>query len=101
MKKYFLLFIIVLLSGCKSQSDIRFETAAKVYVENMLIEDKYSDRPDTVIILRDKLYEKYKMSKDEYKKVFDGLSIDKDKWNVFFTLSEKYLDSLKSKQSLN
>jgi hypothetical protein len=101
MKKYFLIFIIVLLSGCKSQSDIKLETAAKVYVENMLIEDKYTDRPDTALILCDKVYAKYKMSKDEYKKVFDGLSIDKDKWDVFFTLSEKYLDSLKSKKSLN
>lgn len=101
MKKLVLFIIILFLAGCKSKNDIQLETAAKIYVENIILEDKYSNKPDTVILLRDKVYEKYKLSKEEYKKIFDGFAVDKDKWSEFFTLSEKYLDSLRNKNTLN
>jgi hypothetical protein len=101
MKKIILFIVIIILTGCRSKNDEKLQTVAMIYVENVMLEDKYSDRPDTLITLRNKIFEKYRLSKDEYKKIFDGLSAEKEKWDEFFTLSEKYLDTLKNRNSLN
>lgn len=100
MKRLTALLIIVLIAGCKSSSDMKLETAARIYVQNLVVDEKYRDKPDSAAIMHDKIYSKFNLSKEEYKKVFDGIMTDKERWDVFFTLSEKYLDSLKNNSNI-
>jgi hypothetical protein len=98
MKKFLILFVIVILSGCKSSKDNTLDTAAKVYVENIIIDEKYSFKEDTIKILRTQVFEKYKLPEAEYKKIFDGILTDKEKWDYFFKSAGDYLDTLKAKK---
>ena len=101
MRKLIYLFAVIVLCSCGGPKDSNIETTAKIYVERIAVEEKYSSKPDTLKVLYDQLYIKYKFPEAEYKKVFSSFSTDKKKWEMFFSLSEKYLDTLKNKKMLN
>jgi len=100
MKKFLILFVLIILAGCRPSNDADLNTAAKVYVENIVIDEKYPFKEDTVKILRGEVFKKYNLTEDNYKKIFDGILTDKDKWDYFFAAAGKYLDTLKAKELL-
>lgn len=100
MKRFLILFVLIVLAGCRSSKDESLDTAAKVYVDNIIIDEKHVYNEDTIKILRAKVFEKYKLTPENYKKVFDGILTDKEKWDYFFTAAGKYLDTLKAKNLL-
>lgn len=94
-----MLLIIVSIGfiyGCK-KSSVGDDTAVKIYVENIVAEEKYFSNPDSLNIHRQKIYAKYNTSKtdyDNYLKTFEG---DQEKWDRFFKEAETYLNVLKKK----
>lgn len=96
MKKSLFLILVFILAGCGSLKNKDLESAARIYIDNMLIDEQYAGKPDSIKIFRNKVFAKYNMKEEEYKKFFENLSIDKKKWDSFFDSAEKYLDSLKT-----
>ena len=83
------------MAACKSDKEIKISTAARVYVDQVIVDEKFSAYPDSIPILRDKVLVKYKMSKEDYRKIYDVIAADSGKWNKFFKIASGYLDSLK------
>ncbi len=100
MKKFILIPLILIVAACSSTSDKKIDRAARAYVDNLIVEEKYSAKPDTVNLLKDEVFKKYSFTKEDYKQFFDELSADKVKWDKFFSSAEKYLDSLKAEKKL-
>lgn len=101
MRLSILILAIIFFAGCSVKPSKKVETAAKIYIENILVDEKYSAKKDTVEILRNEIFKKYNFSKEEYKKLFDDLSSDKESWDSFFKLAGSYLDTLKARKQLN
>jgi hypothetical protein len=87
------------MAGCGSPKKREFETASKIYIDNMLVDEKYAGNIDTIKFYRNLVFKKYNMKEDEYRKFFDELSLDRAKWDNFFKLAESYLDTLKAKET--
>ncbi len=96
MKRLTVLLIIIIAAACSPGGGGKMKTAARVYIDNMAVDEKYAGKSDSIKFYREKVFAKYKMSEEEYKKLLNEFSTDKSKWDVFFAESEKYLDSLKS-----
>jgi len=101
MRKLIFIVVILFISGCSSLEDKKLENAARIYINKLLIEEKFPDIPDSVTIMQEKLYSRYKTSKEEYQNFFSTLGRDKDKWDAFFSFAEKYFDSLKNTKNFN
>ena len=96
MKRPIILLLIFIAAACSSRGEDKLKIAARVYIDNMAIDEKYAGKSDSIKFYRDKVFSKYKMSEEDYKKFLNEFSTDKGKWDSFFAESEKYLDSLKS-----
>jgi len=99
---FFLLLLLALpifCTGCKSQS-IDDETAVKIYVENIIAEEKYLSNPDSLKICRQKIYSQYKSDSKKFNEYLKNLKGDKDKWENFFKKTDLYLSELKKKGTI-
>lgn len=93
---FLLLVLPIICPGCKSQS-LDDETAVKIYVENIIAEEKYLSNPDSLKICKQKIYTQYKSDKKEFNEYLKNLKGDKDKWESFFKKADLYLAELKKK----
>jgi len=98
MKKLIFLIIVIMIAGCGSPKKKDFETASKIYVDNMMVDEKYAGNIDTIKYYRSLVFKKYNMKEEEFKKFLDELSLDRAKWDNFFNMAESYLDTLKARE---
>ncbi len=88
-----ILFITTLLS-CSNDNEIELEKLSKVYVDLLVVEDFYKDT-DSLELKRDEVFSKYSLTEAIYDSSFKKFEYDSEKWEMFFDLSNAYLDSLK------
>lgn len=91
-----LILLVGFVHGCKKYS-VDEDTAIKIYVENIVAEEKYFSNPDSLILHRQKIYEKYKTSKTDYDNYLKSFEGNQEKWDLFFKEAESYLNELKKK----
>jgi hypothetical protein len=91
-----LLVLPIIYSGCKSHS-LDDETAVKIYVENIIAEEKYLSNHDSLRISKQKIFSKYKFDKKQFNEYLKDLNGNKDKWENFFKEADLYLSGLKKK----
>lgn len=96
-----LLFISALILISCGGGNINEDVASRIYVENVVAEEKFAGQPDSIKILRGKIFEKYKVSTEEYNRFINDLTYDIEKWNSFFAKADKYLIELKSERIID
>lgn len=93
--KYFVLFILLFLSFCSIQKKVDKKILSKIYVDLLVVEEYYTN-PDSIKIKKKEVYDNYKMDKSVYDENLKKFKADQKEWDEFFTLANKYLDSLKA-----
>lgn len=91
-----ILFAVLFIASCSEEPSLPVKTTASIYVDLLVAEEKYPNNPDSLLHYRQKVFEKYNITKKEYEKSLSQLEYDNDKWDEFFELSEAYLDTLKN-----
>jgi len=98
---FFILIIISIFSfGC-GKHKIDEDTLVKIYVENMIIHERYSYSADSLRVHSDLVFKKYNTTKQDYKAELQQYSDDSDMWESFFKKADAYLTELKSKNKIN
>lgn len=91
-----LIFSVIYCSDNKLDQD----KAVKIYVENIIVEEKYSFNIDSVNFYKGKIYSKYSVSLKDYEDYMYGLKDDPEKWTDFFKKAEDYLTELKKSEAI-
>ena len=86
-------FTVLLIYGC-GKKPIDEETAVKIYVENIIAEEKYSNNPDSLKTHRDKIFSHYDVTEEKYKEYFKSMESEPEKWQDFFKRTDDYLREL-------
>ncbi|OGU56738.1 MAG: hypothetical protein A2V66_04745 [Ignavibacteria bacterium RBG_13_36_8] len=92
--------IILLITFCKDNRIVEQDTLIKVYVDLAITEETYSNDIDSLTAGRQKIFDKYNVSEDDYKYTFQKFSEDKEYWEDFFNKVYEYLDSLDVKKKI-
>ena len=80
-----------------NEKPIDEKTAVKIYVENIIAEEKYSNNPDSLSMCRDKIFSKYDVTRENFENYFHDMNTESDKWKSFFKESDLYLAELQKK----
>ena len=101
MKKTFLLilFVSVLLYSCGKKENIDREVLAHTYVELLIAEQQYLEKPDSLEIAKREVFSKYNLNEEEYISGLENYQSKKEKWDLFFVSAQTYLDSLKAENA--
>ncbi len=94
------MLLLLLFTGCKSH-EIDSDTAVKVYVENLIAEEKYSSKPDSLNIERQTIFKKYNVSQADFDNYLQSMNDDTGKWEEFFKNADTYLNELKASGIVN
>ncbi|MDH7603725.1 MAG: hypothetical protein QHH13_02375 [Melioribacter sp.] len=95
-----LCFLLLLLTNC-TEKKIDEEIAVRIYVENIILEEKYSYNVDSLKIYRRKLFEKYMISQNDFEEYLRGLKANQKSWENFFKKADKFLIDLKNTNAIN
>ncbi len=95
-----LLLLFFIISGCKS-SKIDDKTAVKIYVENLIVEEKYSSNTDSLRLQKQMVFKKYNLSRNDFDDFMKSMKDDPEKWKIFFEQADSYLNELKEKGVVN
>ncbi|MBN1302321.1 MAG: hypothetical protein JW995_13980 [Melioribacteraceae bacterium] len=90
---------LIITSACNEQPLLNKETAARIYVDLLVIKEKFYSQKDSIQIYKEKVFDKYGTDSLAYKLTLEKYEVDQDEWKEFFDLSEQYLDTLRT--SLN
>jgi hypothetical protein len=94
-----LILLVLLLSivsiSCADNENIELEKLSKVYVDLLIVEDFYKDN-DSLDLKREEVFKEFSITEAMYDSAFKKFEHDSEKWELFFRLSNAYLDSLKS-----
>ncbi len=96
-----LFFSAVLFYGCKQSNLAEDQKVAEVYVHILIINEKYGTESDSSKVLKENVFKKYDIPEKQFEDYLKSLGEDKEKWEHFFNLSEKYLDQLKNEGNIN
>ncbi len=88
------------MCSCKTHS-VDQETAVKIYVENIIVEEKYPSNPDSLRIYRQNVFSKYNLLKNDFDDFMKSMKDDREKWESFFKQADSYLNELKEKGIVN
>ncbi len=101
INRILLLTIIFAFSFCSESINDEIDSAAKVYVEFLIINETYPSESDSIEIKKKDILKEFNLSLDVYNKIISDLKDDKKEWDNFFSLSQEYLknkkESLKTK----
>lgn len=99
---FFLLSISFLLTnfGCVKKN-IEDDKAVRIYVENIIVEEKYSYNPDSLRIHQQFIFNKYKTTKQQFETYLKNLEADQIKWQSFFKKADEYLTELRKSELIN
>ncbi|MEW6193732.1 MAG: hypothetical protein AB1521_01075 [Bacteroidota bacterium] len=93
---FFLLVLVVSCAGDKIDED----TAVKIYVERIIVEEKYSFNLDSIKVQKEKIFSKYEVTPGEYEAYLKGLSDESELWADFFRRTDAYLSELKKSEAI-
>lgn len=88
------------MPGC-SGNNIDEDTAVKIYVENLIVEEKYNSKPDSIEFYQKHVFDKHKTSKEKFKTYIKNLEFDQIRWGSFFRKADQYLLELKSNRAID
>lgn len=97
---FVLLFTLFFFSFCSTQEKENKEIIAKIYVDLLVVEEFYTN-PDSIRIKKAEVFDKYQIDKAVYNESLINLSSDQKEWDEFFSLANKYLDTLKAHLELD
>jgi hypothetical protein len=95
-----LILLLIISIGC-SQKKLNEETAVKIYVEKIIVEEKYSAAPDSLQQYTNQIFSKYNTTPESYKEFMHSLEYDTERWNVFFKKADTYLLELKKNRVID
>ncbi len=90
----------LLITNC-TKKIIDEEVAVRIYVENIILEEKYSYNTDSLRIYRKQLFEKYKISQNDFEEYLRGLKANQKSWESFFKKADEFLNDLKNTNAIN
>lgn len=96
----FIIIFLLLLTTC-AKKNIDDEVAVHIYVENIILEEKYSYNVDSLNIYRRKLFEKYQITQKDFENYFRELKANQKSWESFFKKADEYLNDLKKSNAIN
>ena len=92
--KIFWISILIAFSSCGNKEKIDREVLAHTYVDLLIAEQEFREKPDSLLIKKTEIFDKYNLNEKEYLSVLESYSSEKEKWDKFFSLAKTYLDSL-------
>ncbi len=96
MKKLVLLTAFIFAAAfCNEKPSGHIDVTAKIYVDLLVIKEKYSANQDSLEIYKNQVFEKHNTAQDQYEKDLELLGEDNENWDKFFKLSEAYIDTLR------
>ncbi len=88
------LLLILFLSSCSShKNDSESLKMAHIYVDLLIAGEK---APYDSTVSRDLVFQKYDVTNKNFQQFLKSLGSNQKKWDEFFNLAQRYLDSLKS-----
>lgn len=100
LKSISIVLIFFFVAACTSKkTDIN--VISRAYVDILIAKESFPQGSDSLKALTNRTFEKYKVTGEEYYSALEGFKADQKKWDEFFKLSRKYLDSLKVENKLN
>lgn len=101
---YFLFLSVIIFfavfNGC-AKKNIDEDTASKVYVEVIIVQETYSHNMDSLKTKQNEIFQKYNIPQEEFEKFLQTYQGDEKKWNSFFKKADDYMAELKSKETVN
>ena len=95
----FLIALLIFSSfACSSLSKERKEKLARLYVDLLAVEELYYGVPDSIRLHQRELFQKYQISAKEYLEEIKRMKEDKEEWNEFFALADRYLKEKSEKK---
>ncbi|MFZ6033244.1 MAG: hypothetical protein ACOYVE_08045 [Melioribacter sp.] len=94
-------FLPALFFGCKQKTQIEDRIASELYVHILIINEKYGAESDSSKVYKKELFKKYNIDEKQFDDYLKSLEEDKEKWELFFNLSEEYLNRLKADGNIN
>jgi len=91
---------MLFLTGC-DKKNIDEQTAVKIYVENIILEEKYFYNVDSLNIYRKKMFDRYNVSAKDFEEYLKGLKANQNQWENFFKKADEFLKDLKSTNAIN
>lgn len=77
------------------------DVLVKVYVENLIVEERYATNPDSILIGKKAVFSKYKITQQDFEAALRNYSDDSKKWESFFKQANAYLNDLKKNNVIN
>lgn len=82
-------------TGCETKPKFEPEKVAHLYVDLLMIDESYKFDQDSLKIFADSIFNHYQISEEQYKNEIESFQFSEETWSDFFSLAEKYLDTLK------
>lgn len=95
-----LLFFSLLIGGCSGKK-IPQEVLVKTYVENLIVQEKYSYNLDSLRTHKKRIFDKYKLTQNDFEEALKSKRDDPEAWEEFFKHSNLVLDSLQRNNKIN
>ncbi|MEW6701799.1 MAG: DUF4296 domain-containing protein [Bacteroidota bacterium] len=92
------LFLIFTACGKEKPDE---DILVKVYVENLIVEEKYTVNADSILSRKKAVFSKYKITQQDFEEALKNYSDDLKKWESFFKKANAYLDNLKKNNIIN
>lgn len=93
--KLFILFFAIIISSCASKK-IDDDTLVKIFVEKLIIDEKYYNNKDSIINKNKELFNKYKINEKEFEEALRKKNYNREEWATFFKKSNQLLYDLKN-----
>jgi len=90
----FSLILLLIALSC-NKNKLSEDIAVKVYVEKIVVEEKYATQPDSIKFYNGKIFSKYNTSEEALKVFMNDLGFKSELWNSFFKKADEYLIQLK------
>ncbi len=87
----FCLISFLSFSGCSDKKGYDDKTLAKIYVENLIAQEKYEEDKDSLMIARNKIFTESGITKDEFENAMKSFGNDRERWAAFFKEANSYL----------
>jgi hypothetical protein len=90
------LFIVIICS-CQSEPQPDIQKLSLIYVDLLVAEETYRGMPDSLLMVKNKIFSDYGITNEEYNESFMSIEGNSEEWNLFFENALTYLDSLRAR----
>ncbi len=94
------LLVFILFISCES-NEFDNKTIAKAYVDIMVSREEFSNKLDTLAVVREEILQKHNLTLTEYESAIEKLKTNDKAWEDFYKEVYIYLDSLKAEVGIN